>query len=65
MAAVFRHADRTPKQKLKFTSGHPLLLEFFKDSQKEVKLKKSGQLSEILETILKILEDVSPSGVPV
>eukprot|EP01083_Nonionella_stella_P278363 946633_1 len=61
MAAVFRHADRTPKQKLKFKHAHVRLLALFHDSHKEIKVKKKPQLQDMLGMFEAILEDVNDS----
>jgi inositol hexakisphosphate/diphosphoinositol-pentakisphosphate kinase len=41
VVGVFRHGDRTPKQKMKMKTQDPIFLKFFegKNSKKEVKLK--------------------------
>ena len=66
VVAVFRHADRSPKQKMKFVVEHPALLELFqtfkeniseneKDkTPQELKLKKPNELM----TVLKIVKDI-------
>ena len=68
VVAVFRHADRSPKQKMKFVVEHPALLELFeifkennnneienKDKgPQELKLKKPNELM----TVLKIVKDI-------
>ena len=43
VVAVFRHADRTPKQKMKMKVRDQRLLDFFTEKHKlqEVKLKKA------------------------
>ena len=64
--AVFRHADRSPKQKMKVIVEHPALLELFEifkenNSESEIdkipqelKLKKPNELM----TVLKIVKDI-------
>eukprot|EP01119_Soliformovum_irregulare_P003453 TRINITY_DN1398_c0_g1_i2.p1 TRINITY_DN1398_c0_g1~~TRINITY_DN1398_c0_g1_i2.p1 ORF type:complete len:612 (+),score=225.32 TRINITY_DN1398_c0_g1_i2:736-2571(+) len=61
LVAVFRHADRTPKQKLKIKTKNQDILQFFKSSRKEVKLKndnpkQQAELGKLLEISRKILE---------
>ena len=44
VVAIFRHADRTPKQKMKMRIRDKRFLDFFKESNKkvdEIKLKKA------------------------
>ena len=67
VVAVFRHADRSPKQKLKLIVEHPMLLnlfEIFKDENqpidkvpKELKLKKPNELLRVLEIVKTILNE--------
>ena len=67
VVAVFRHADRSPKQKMKLVVEHPALLklfEIFKENNnnenekdkipQELKLKKPNELM----TVLKIVKDI-------
>ena len=55
MVAVFRHGDRTPKQKMKMKVRDPVFLKFFNKGTKDVKLKKPKEMQEILKgTIDKI-----------
>lgn len=49
MVAVFRHGDRTPKQKMKMTTTDPKFLAFFKGKTKNVKLKHPRELQKILQ----------------
>ena len=48
MVAVFRHGDRTPKQKMKMTTEDPDFLNFIGPKCKEVKLKKPKELLKVL-----------------
>ena len=55
MVAIFRHGDRTPKQKMKMKIKDPVFLSFFNKGTKDVKLKKPKEMQEILKlTIEKI-----------
>lgn len=48
VCAVFRHGDRTPKQKMKMVTSNPGFLAFFsKGKKKEIKLKKPRELLRI------------------
>ena len=72
VVAVFRHADRSPKQKLKVLVDHPSLLELFdifkdKDTEenekpKELKLKKPKELMAVLRIVKEILETKGING---
>ena len=56
---VFRHADRTPKQKVKIKFTHPRLLALFEGRAKELKMKSDknqAELSELLSIIVEILD---------
>lgn len=59
VSVVARHADRTPKQKMKMTTTHPDLLRFckVKSLDQETKLKQCEDLKSFLETTRKLLED--------
>ena len=65
VVAVFRHADRSPKQKMKLVVNHPLILNLFKvfgkqntsGKIKEIKLKKPKELMRILKIATSILEE--------
>jgi len=57
MVTIFRHADRTPKQKVKFNSSDPRLLALFQGTTNEVKLKKRSALMQLLAIVVKIVED--------
>jgi len=55
VVAVFRHGDRTPKQKMKMIVKDPLFLKFFNKGAKDVKIKSPKEMQEILKvTIVKI-----------
>ena len=59
--AVFRHGDRTPKQKMKMKVEDPRFLSFFegqKDLRKEVKLKNAKHLQKILDITREILGEI-------
>ncbi|OEH77002.1 inositol hexakisphosphate and diphosphoinositol-pentakisphosphate [Cyclospora cayetanensis] len=51
VVVVMRHGDRRPKQKLKFLSTQPLLLQYFSKqaSKKELKLKSPEELRDLLD----------------
>jgi inositol hexakisphosphate/diphosphoinositol-pentakisphosphate kinase len=62
VVAVFRHADRSPKQKMKLVVKDPRILSLFKkfgnkDKIKEIKLKKPKELMEVHLLATKILEE--------
>eukprot|EP00820_Chromera_velia_P012011 Cvel_22951.t1-p1 / transcript=Cvel_22951.t1 / gene=Cvel_22951 / organism=Chromera_velia_CCMP2878 / gene_product=Inositol hexakisphosphate and, putative / transcript_product=Inositol hexakisphosphate and, putative / location=Cvel_scaffold2311:15145-30706(+) / protein_length=1890 / sequence_SO=supercontig / SO=protein_coding / is_pseudo=false len=59
VAVVMRHGDRKPKQKLKFETDHPKLLEIFnnKNPRKEIKMKSPEELSVLLEVVSSIIEE--------
>ena len=58
VAAVIRHADRTPKQKVKVKVSHPAILKFFdgRDPHVQVKLKTVKEMQEFSDTITAIVE---------
>ena len=73
VVAVFRHADRSPKQKLKVLVHQPDLLELFDlfndkekenegDKPKELKLKKPNELMTVLKIVKSILEKKGING---
>ena len=73
VVAVFRHADRSPKQKLKVLITNPQLLklfDIFKDKDKskegekpkELKLKKPNELMTVLRIVKEILEEKGIGG---
>ena len=61
---VFRHADRSPKQKMKLIVDDEQILSLFeefgkkngKNKKKEIKLKKPKELQRVLEIVNNILE---------
>eukprot|EP00123_Amoebidium_parasiticum_P001100 comp12106_c0_seq1/m.6841 comp12106_c0_seq1/g.6841 ORF comp12106_c0_seq1/g.6841 comp12106_c0_seq1/m.6841 type:complete len:972 (-) comp12106_c0_seq1:73-2988(-) len=54
---VFRHGDRTPKQKMKMVVTHDKFLSFFKgqDQYKELKIKKPQDLQRLLNITRELL----------
>ena len=56
VVGIFRHGDRTPKQKLKMKTDEPLLLQFFNGKAKNIKIKLVDQLEEILHISSEILQ---------
>lgn len=59
---VFRHADRTPKQKLKLYTSHPEILQFFsgrcQTDEREVILRSQVELEQLLQILEEIDENV-------
>ena len=61
VVGVFRHGDRTPKQKMKMKTSNPIFLKFFanaKNPKKEVKLKTPAQLQKLLDITKKLLDQI-------
>jgi inositol hexakisphosphate/diphosphoinositol-pentakisphosphate kinase len=67
VSIVARHADRTPKQKMKMTTKHPALLGFcdVKKKEDEVKLKQTADLQRLLQVSTELLEEQDPQDVDV
>ena len=64
IVAVFRHGDRSPKEKMKLIVEDKRLLSFFEEQEnnnngiiKEIKLKKAKELSRVLEIVNEILNE--------
>eukprot|EP00831_Metopus_contortus_P029447 TRINITY_DN24224_c0_g1_i1.p1 TRINITY_DN24224_c0_g1~~TRINITY_DN24224_c0_g1_i1.p1 ORF type:complete len:319 (+),score=67.51 TRINITY_DN24224_c0_g1_i1:53-1009(+) len=61
VVAIFRHGDRTPKQKMKLLVNEPEFLEFFSHEKyidikpKQIKLKTPKRLEKLLENVKLIL----------
>lgn len=64
VVGVFRHGDRTPKQKMKMKTKDSIFLKFFegKNVKKEVKLKTPAQLQKLLDMSRKLLNHILESG---
>ena len=62
IVAVFRHGDRSPKEKMKLIVEDQRFLNLFdefgkKNSKKEIKLKKAKELLRVLEIVNEILKE--------
>ena len=62
IVAVFRHGDRSPKEKMKLIVEDSRLLSLFDEfgknnSKKEIKLKKANELKRVLEIVNEILSE--------
>jgi inositol hexakisphosphate/diphosphoinositol-pentakisphosphate kinase len=66
IVAVFRHGDRTPKQKMKFQTEDMDFLKLFNDQTKAIKLKTPRELQKVLlitiEKIAAMLESKTPDA---
>lgn len=57
VVAVIRHADRTPKQKIKFTAHSQVFVELLKGHHEEVLLKGEAALSNVQAAIKKAVDE--------
>ena len=62
IVAVFRHGDRSPKEKMKLVVEDPRFLSLFEEfgknnSKKEIKLKKGKELLRVLDIVNEILNE--------
>ena len=62
IVAVFRHGDRSPKEKMKLIVEDSRFLSLFDEfgknnTKKEIKLKKANELSRVLEIVNEILSE--------
>eukprot|EP01117_Protostelium_nocturnum_P011563 TRINITY_DN4195_c0_g1_i1.p1 TRINITY_DN4195_c0_g1~~TRINITY_DN4195_c0_g1_i1.p1 ORF type:complete len:516 (+),score=202.01 TRINITY_DN4195_c0_g1_i1:1051-2598(+) len=59
VAAVFRHADRTPKQKVKVSLNSQSIIALFGDNHKEIKLKNDSEEDiKIMKSIVDISQEI-------
>lgn len=62
VVAVYRHGERTPKQKMKMKVREPAFLALFNGKAKEVKLKNSLELERLLDVTNSILAEGGCKG---
>lgn len=59
VVAVIRHADRTPKQKIKFTAHSPVFVDLLKGHHEEVLLKGEAALASVQAAVRTAIEQKS------
>ncbi|KAJ9656539.1 inositol hexakisphosphate and diphosphoinositol-pentakisphosphate kinase [Neophaeococcomyces mojaviensis] len=59
VVAVIRHADRTPKQKIKFTAHSSVFVDLLKGHHEEVLLKGEAALASVQAAVRTAIEDKS------
>ncbi len=66
VVSIFRHGDRTPKQKLKLKTNYSGFIMFFedqKDPTMEIKIKHPKQLQKLLETTYECISKTQDKNV--
>ena len=63
LVAIFRHGDRTPKQKIKLKTSHEAFLRLL-PKPKEVKLKRQEDLRQLLDIAREVMVDCDAEAKP-